>query len=565
MTIQSSVYRWYRQGTVAVTNGSTAVTGTTTAWSTNVKAGDGFSLDGATWYEVASVTDNTHLVLASNFGGSTTSGASYAIDRRSLAWQVGSEAAARVLALQQMLQQTLKTTGQPPDTIGSDGAVAYDATAMVFYTKTGDTWDTGTSFRGSTVLNGAGAPSSGTGNNADFYLDTTNTRLYGPKTGGAWGAYVSLVGPTGSTGPTGATGATGPANTLSIGTVTTGAAGSSASATITGTAPTQTLSLTIPRGDTGATGAGTGDALTANPLSQFAATTSAQLRGVISDETGTGDLVFATSPTLVTPVLGTPSSGTLTNCTGLPVSGVSGLATSTTTGRLAKYSNTTGSQAQTTGLFEDGSGNLGIGTTSPASIADISGATPILTLRTSVTGSLFGIEFLSSSLEAAIKQQPSSGEFRISSGRSAGWGGHITFYVDESERARINDTGGVRFNNYGAGTLTTDASGNITASSDESLKDDIQPFTRGLPEILQVNPISYLWSAASGLDRMNRYSGFSAQNVESAIPEAVGVDANGYLTLIEKPILAALVNAVKTLNGQNAALAARIAALEQGA
>jgi len=43
-------------------------------------------------------------------------------------------------------------------------------------------------------------------------------------------------------------------------------------------------------------GTGSGDALVANPLSQFAATTSAQLAGVISDETGTGLLVFATSP-----------------------------------------------------------------------------------------------------------------------------------------------------------------------------------------------------------------------------------------------------------------------------
>lgn len=50
--------------------------------------------------------------------------------------------------------------------------------------------------------------------------------------------------------------------------------------------------------------AGSGDALVANPLSQFAATTSAQLLGVMSDETGSGALVFATSPTLVTPVLG---------------------------------------------------------------------------------------------------------------------------------------------------------------------------------------------------------------------------------------------------------------------
>lgn len=45
-------------------------------------------------------------------------------------------------------------------------------------------------------------------------------------------------------------------------------------------------------------------ALTSNKLSAFAATTSAELAGVISDETGTGALVFANTPTLVTPVLG---------------------------------------------------------------------------------------------------------------------------------------------------------------------------------------------------------------------------------------------------------------------
>lgn len=73
-------------------------------------------------------------------------------------------------------------------------------------------------------------------------------------------------------------------------------------------------------------GAGLGDALTTNPLSQFAATTSAQLAGVISDETGSGSLVFANTPTLIAPLLGTPTSGTLTNCAGLPASGVSGTA-----------------------------------------------------------------------------------------------------------------------------------------------------------------------------------------------------------------------------------------------
>ena len=43
--------------------------------------------------------------------------------------------------------------------------------------------------------------------------------------------------------------------------------------------------------------------------------TSLELKTAISDETGSGSLVFATSPTLVTPALGTPASGTLTNCT----------------------------------------------------------------------------------------------------------------------------------------------------------------------------------------------------------------------------------------------------------
>jgi hypothetical protein len=58
--------------------------------------------------------------------------------------------------------------------------------------------------------------------------------------------------------------------------------------------------------------------------------TSAQLKTALTDETGSGANVFAISPTLVTPLLGTPTSGVLTNCTGLPLAAVVKPATSVT-------------------------------------------------------------------------------------------------------------------------------------------------------------------------------------------------------------------------------------------
>jgi len=63
---------------------------------------------------------------------------------------------------------------------------------------------------------GAGAPGSGVGSNGDFYLNTTNGDIYGPKAAGAWGSIIFNIaegqeGPAGPAGPTGATGAAGPA------------------------------------------------------------------------------------------------------------------------------------------------------------------------------------------------------------------------------------------------------------------------------------------------------------------------------------------------------------------
>lgn len=62
-------------------------------------------------------------------------------------------------------------------------------------------------------------------------------------------------------------------------------------------------------------GAGGTVAYTSNKLNSFASTSSSELATVISDETGSGALVFATSPTLVTPNIGV-ASGTSLQTTG---------------------------------------------------------------------------------------------------------------------------------------------------------------------------------------------------------------------------------------------------------
>jgi hypothetical protein len=139
-----------------------------------------------------------------------------------------------------------------------------------------------------------------------------------------------------------------------------------------------TGTLPVANGGTGITSLGTG-------VATFLGTpSSANLISAVTDETGTGSLVFATSPTLVTPILGTPTSGTATYLTGLPLStGVTGTLPIANGGTGTTSTTFTNLTTNVTGTLPVANGGTGV-TSSTGTVAVVLSTSP--TLVTPVLG-----------------------------------------------------------------------------------------------------------------------------------------------------------------------------------
>jgi len=182
---------------------------------------------------------------------------------------------------------TSKITGLGTPTVSTDAATKAYADTML--PLAGGTMS-GVIAMGTNKITGVGDPTNAQDVVTKYYLDNTvlaPSNLTGPIT--SVGSATSIASQTG----TGTKFVVDTSPTI----VTPTLSGATVAGTINGTTIPSTKTLVV----------------TTDKLSTLAATTSAELAGVISDETGTGALVFGTSPTLTTPVIASiVNTGTLT-------------------------------------------------------------------------------------------------------------------------------------------------------------------------------------------------------------------------------------------------------------
>jgi hypothetical protein len=246
----------------------------------------------------------------------------------------------------------------------------------------------------------------------------------------------------------------------------------------------------------------------------------------VTTSTGSGNNVLSTSPTLVTPVLGTPSSGNLANCTFPTLN-----------------QNTTGTAAGLSATLAVTSGGTGV-TTSTGSGNNVLSNSP--TLVTPVLGT------------------PSSGNlanctFPTLNQNTTGTASNITAFTINQNVGSSNAPTftGLTIN----GAIT--ASGDITAYySDKRLKNITGRIQNALGKVNSITGVEYTQSKLAEQYGYNNYKpqvGVIAQEIQSILPEAVCLapfdkDENGnsksgenYLTVQYEKLVPLLIEAIKEL------------------
>ena len=276
----------------------------------------------------------------------------------------------------------------------------------------------------------------------------------------------------------------------------------------------------------------TGAITSVNTATSLGSFSSSNLATALTDETGSGSAVFATSPTLVTPVLGTPQSGTLTSCTGLPL-------TTGVTGTLPVANGGTGVTGST------GTGSVVL-STSPTLVTPILG-TPQSGTLTSCSGLPVstGISGLGANV-ATFLATPSSANLISAVTDETGTGALVfatsptlvTPVLGDATATSIVVDSVVTINASGINATT----GIVTATtfqstSDINLKENIETVNNSLNIVSQLRGVTFDWK-----NTHQASIGVIAQEVEQILPELVSggeiktVNYNGIIGILVEAI-----------------------------
>jgi hypothetical protein len=252
--------------------------------------------------------------------------------------------------------------------------------------------------------------------------------------------------------------------------------------------------------------------------------------------------------------------------------------------------NTTSSLTQAMTL--DASGNLGIGTTSPAARLNISGGDAYFYNTANLGGIRIGYD--ASNYWSIQRENASTGRLGFFNGTSE------KVSIDTSGNLLVGTTsliGSGRINSYNAANngITSQVGNNsyatfagyqssgavqfyvnatgqiyststsITAISDQRQKENIRDLDTGLTQVLALQPRRFDWKENCGDGKKNNV-GFIAQEVEQVLPDIMGTwtdeKANEWKAISTGNMIPTLVKAIQEQQAIITTLTARITALE---
>jgi len=293
------------------------------------------------------------------------------------------------------------------------------------------------------------------------------------------------------------------------------------------------------------------------------------------------------SPSFTTPALGTPTSGTLTNCTGLPIStGVSGLGTGVATFLATPSSDNlrtalTSSTGTGAAVFNQ-SPTFDISATSPILIGGTSASSSLTLKSTSGVGTSDSILFKVGNNGATLGQtidtsgKTTFGATALTIGTLNVFGAADTntiLYMEKSGQVQMTmgmkstaadtnfyvGTGSTTIGTYGVYLTNTGVV--WVTTSDERKKVIIEPITDGLNK---VNTLRSVIGRYKYDNESKRRVFLIAQDVQKVLPEAVEVnkDKDKTLGLGYTDVIPLLVSAIKELSQKNNELQLRVQNLE---